>query len=246
MNATTARVIQHPSGSHTAIPQRVSEPAATTPACGHHGCLPRGTQPLVSIPTWITLARVVISTPIYLLALRDGSLTLAFIGLGVSWAGDIADGLVARIIHQETRTGAVWDRLADTLSCLLFYAVIVSLKHHLMVPIALYMIEFATIDTYLSLSFLEWPIISANYFYLVDRRVFLLNWTPLAKSLHSTSLLVIVFAVPSVVFATAFVLAVTALKVYSIIRVQGLQQHLHRTAGCASKTASEHRTLIAA
>ena len=41
------------------------------------------------------------------------------------------------------------------------------------------------IDGFLSLAFLAWPITSPNYFYVVDRRLWLLNWSHPGKAVNS-------------------------------------------------------------
>jgi CDP-diacylglycerol--glycerol-3-phosphate 3-phosphatidyltransferase len=41
------------------------------------------------------------------------------------------------------------------------------------------------IDCFLSLSFLAWPITSPNYFYVVDRRIWLFNWSRAGKTVNS-------------------------------------------------------------
>ena len=41
------------------------------------------------------------------------------------------------------------------------------------------------IDCFLSLSFLAWPITSPNYFHVIDRRIWLFNWSRAGKTVNS-------------------------------------------------------------
>ena len=41
------------------------------------------------------------------------------------------------------------------------------------------------IDMFLSLAFLAWPISSPNYFYLIDRRLYMWNWSRIGKAANS-------------------------------------------------------------
>ena len=41
------------------------------------------------------------------------------------------------------------------------------------------------IDFFISLSFLAWPITSPNYFHVIDRRIWLFNWSRAGKTVNS-------------------------------------------------------------
>ncbi len=192
----------------------MTEPA--TIACSHRGCLTGARQPLLTVPTYITFARMAASTVVFLLAIRAHSMRLALVGLAVYWVGDILDGWVARTWNQETRTGAVLDILCDRLGCGTFYVIFAFLRPEMTVPVGLYLVEFMVLDCFLSLAFLNWPLVSPNYFHLVDRRVYRLNWSPVAKSCNTGALLVVMLATGSTVLATLLMLAVGVVKVYSL------------------------------
>ena len=51
--------------------------------------------------------------------------------------------------------------------------------------VAVFLLSFMVLDTMLSLAFLCWPVLSPNYFHLVDRTVWRLNWSPLAKAANT-------------------------------------------------------------
>ena len=76
--------------------------------------------------------------------------------------------------------------------------------------------EFLVVDLLLSLTFLAWPLVSPNYFYLVDHRIWALNWSPLAKTVNGAVFLGILLLTGNVVLATAFALALLALKAGSL------------------------------
>ena len=52
-----------------------------------------------------------------------------------------------------------------------------------------YVAEFLVVDLLLSLAFRAWPLVSPNYFYLVDHRIWALNWSPLGKTINSAAFL---------------------------------------------------------
>ncbi|MEJ7833977.1 MAG: CDP-alcohol phosphatidyltransferase family protein [Nocardioides sp.] len=143
------------------------------------------TERLLTGATIITFVRTLASLVLCLYAAYADSLTLLVIGLGVYWVGDILDGTYARVFDCETRTGAVMDLLCDRTNCAAFYLGLAWLQPEMALPVGVYLFEFMVIDAYLSLAFLAWPIRSPNYFYAVDRRIWLWNWSKPAKALNS-------------------------------------------------------------
>jgi CDP-diacylglycerol--glycerol-3-phosphate 3-phosphatidyltransferase len=95
--------------------------------------------------------------------------------LSVHWVFDVLDGYFARLLKQETLFGAQIDILADRLLIVFFFINFYFAHPHLVLPIVLYLFEFVFLDLYLSIQFLNWNIISPNYFFKVDRVVWLLN-----------------------------------------------------------------------
>ena len=49
-----------------------------------------------------------------------------------------------------------------------------------------YLAEFMVVDCFLSLAFLAWPIRSPNYFFVVDRPLWLWNWSKPGKAVNSS------------------------------------------------------------
>jgi CDP-diacylglycerol--glycerol-3-phosphate 3-phosphatidyltransferase len=147
------------------------------------------------------------------------ALKLLVVGLVVYWAGDSLDGQVARRMHHETRIGAVLDIMSDRFCAAAFYLGLAWLHPEFTLPVLIYLAEFMVIDCFLSIAFLAWPIRSPNYFHVVDRTVYRLNWTHPAKAVNSA-----LFAVFLLVTHLAWVGAVVAsallvFKVGSLIRI---------------------------
>ncbi|MEL4503607.1 CDP-alcohol phosphatidyltransferase family protein [Luteococcus sp. H138] len=135
--------------------------------------------------TLITLIRTAASGVLAFHAARVDSLPWLLWALAVYWIGDMADGACARYFDHETRFGAVLDIVCDRFNAGAFYLGLGWLRPELAWPIALYVAEFMTVDTVNSLAFLAWPTRSPNYFYEVDRPVWLLNWSKPAKAANS-------------------------------------------------------------
>ncbi len=186
-----------------------------------------------TVPTAVTVVRTIGSVGASALALALSSTPLLFLGLGIYWVGDIADGWLARRLDQETRTGAVADILCDRLCAGLFYGGLLWLQVAPVLPVATYLVEFMVLDLVLSLAFLAWPFVSPNYFYLVDRRTWAVNWSPVAKSVNSSVFLLLLLAgVPEL--AGAFAVGLITLKTVSLARVLRLERPSgHQAAGAA-------------
>lgn len=140
---------------------------------------------LFTSATVITFVRTLISLGFALTAVRQESLTLLVIGLVVYWVGDTLDGEVARWRNCETRIGAVIDMLCDRLNCAGFYLGLAWLQPIMAIPVSVYLFEFMVIDMFLSMAFLAWPIRSPNYFYAVDHRIWVWNWSRPGKAANS-------------------------------------------------------------
>jgi CDP-diacylglycerol--glycerol-3-phosphate 3-phosphatidyltransferase len=59
------------------------------------------------------------------------------------------------------------------------------------IPIGIYLLEFMVVDMFLSTAFLAWPIRSPNYFWVIDRRIYLWNWSRIGKGANSGAFAVI-------------------------------------------------------
>ena len=135
--------------------------------------------------TVITFVRTIIAVVLAAYAAHDTSKTLLVVALVVYWGGDMLDGFVARVRGCETRIGAVLDIFSDRLCAASFYVGLAWLEPSLAPAIFVYLAEFMVIDNFLSIAFLAWPIRSPNYFYEVDRRIWLWNWSKPGKATNS-------------------------------------------------------------
>ena len=169
--------------------------------------------------TLVTLVRTVASVALAATAAREESLTLLVVALVVHWVGDSLDGYVARVRDCETRTGAVLDILSDRLCCAAFYVGLAWLEPHLAPAIFVYLAMFMVVDCFLSLGFLAWPLTSPNYFYVVDRGLWLRNWSHPAKAVNSGLFAVLLLVTGWMWLGLAIALALLVAKSYSVARL---------------------------
>ena len=199
--------------------------------CEHHGCSRPGRESLVTVPNAITAVRTVASFGLGLAGIVQGSFTLLVWALAVYWAGDFLDGEVARRTDRETRSGAIADIICDRLNVAVVYLGLLTLYPDLWLPISIFLFNFMAVDGVLSLAFLSWPLRSPNYFFLVDRRVWIWNWSRPAKGLNSWMITAVTFGTKSVWISSAMAAAVLAIKIASMVRINRLP--MPSQGGCA-------------
>ncbi|WP_262283903.1 CDP-alcohol phosphatidyltransferase family protein [Micromonospora sp. MA102] len=170
--------------------------------------------PLRTVPNYITAIRTVVSVTVGVAALVAGSVVLLAVAYGIYWLGDVLDGWAARRLGQETRAGAVLDIVSDRACTAVLCVGLVSLVPDVAVVALVFLLSFLVLDTMLSLAFLCWPVISPNYFFLVDRRVWALNWSPMAKAANTAGV-VGAIAFGQYRLALAVAVAVVAVKLWS-------------------------------
>ena len=178
-------------------------------------------EPILTAPNIITVVRTVASIILAMTALVQASATLLIAAYLVYWVGDMADGEVARRLGLETRIGAVFDIVADRANSLTCAACFVALEPRLAVPLTIYVVEFAVVDTMLSLGFLVFEVRGPNDFHGVDLGLWRWNWSRPAKALN-TSCIVLACLWGQVGWATAFASAVLVAKIWSCLRLHGL------------------------
>ena len=166
--------------------------------------------------TVVTVVRTVVSVALSAVAAGQQNLTLLVVALVVHWVGDSLDGWVARVRDCETRTGAVLDILCDRLCFAAFYVGLAWLEPHLAPAIFVYLAMFMVVDCFVSLGFLAWPITSPNYFYVIDRGLWLRNWSHPAKALNSGLFAILLLVTGSMWLGLAIALALLAAKSYSL------------------------------
>jgi len=183
----------------------------------------------------ITVVRTLLAVGLGLAAAtvndRDTALQLLVASLVIYWVGDVADGAVARWFDHETRFGAVLDIVCDRACAFVFYLGVVWYLPHLALPVGVYVLEFAVVDMVLSLAFVAWPLLSPNYFHLVDRQIWRWNWSKPAKAVNSSAFAVLLLVTESVPLCTAIAVVLLAVKTASLARLVRLGVPLPGVAG---------------
>lgn len=185
----------------------------------HHGWTLPKQETLLTPASLVTFIRTIAAVAIAVCAIIHHDQLLLLIALLCYWVGDIADGIVARTLHCEMRSGALLDIVADRLCVAIIYLGYGMMHPEMLWVIGIYLIEFMFIDGFLSLTFLFWPLLSPNYFYLIDKRIFDFNWSPLGKVMNSSFFLLATVLVGSPLLSAVIVVAVTGVKLYSLRRL---------------------------
>ena len=211
-------------------------PPGTAP-CGHRGCTSSFAEQWGSAPNIVTATRTAGTVALWAVAVTTGGEGWLLAALLCYWIGDIVDGLLARLTHQETRTGAVLDVLADRLSICLVVVSYVTLHPPAVLPAAVFLLQFVVLDAYLTLAFARWSLLSPNYFALVDPAVHRLNWSPPAKAANTAAVVLVVLLTGSMVAATVLTVVMLAVKAFSAVRLARLPVP-QTLSGCAVVDAS--------
>jgi phosphatidylglycerophosphate synthase len=178
-------------------------------------------EPALTLPNAVTVLRTVLSVFLALGAVATDSGRLLAAAYLVYWLGDMADGEVARRLGLETRIGAVFDIVADRANSLLCAACFVALEPRMAVPMSIYVVEFAVVDTMLSLGFLAFEIKGPNDFHAVDLLLWRWNWSRPAKAVN-TSVIVLACLAGQAGLATVIACAVLVGKVWSCAQLRRL------------------------
>lgn len=181
--------------------------------------------PFLTVPNGVTLVRTLAAVVLGTIALVQQDVALLIAAYSCYWVGDMLDGWTARRVGQETRAGAVFDIICDRACTAIACAALVAIEPDVLVAAVAFLLSFMVLDTMLSLAFLCWPVLSPNYFHLVDHRVWLLNWSPAAKALNTAGV-VGALALGQYAVALAVTLVVGGVKVWSLVRVARLLDRL--------------------
>jgi len=174
---------------------------------------------------FITYLRLVFSLFFFLLSILKANPLYLFIGFGIHWIGGFIDGFYARQFKQETIFGAELDVIADRLEIIFFYVNFLYFRPYLFLPVTLYLIDYAFIDFYLSYQFIKYNIISPNYFYKVDKIVYLLNYSPGGKFSNSSVVTLMLIFLPQFhIVVTVIACILIGVKSYSIYRLSKINK----------------------
>lgn len=169
--------------------------------------------------TAVTAVRTVAAVSLAGAAAYQESLTLLVASLVVYWVGDMLDGFVARVRGCETRIGATLDILCDRFCAAAFYIGLIWLEPDFSPAVLVYLAEFMVVDCFLSMAFLAWPIRSPNYFFVVDRTLWLWNWSKPGKAVNSSLFAVLLLVTGWVWVGVVIASALLAMKTVSLIRL---------------------------
>ncbi len=169
--------------------------------------------------TVITGVRTVAAVVLAGVAAHQESLTLLIASLVVYWVGDMLDGFVARVRGCETRIGASLDILCDRFCAAAFYIGLMWLEPQFAPAVLIYLAEFMVVDCFLSLAFLAWPIRSPNYFFVVDRPLWLWNWSKPGKAVNSSIFAVLLLVTGWVWLGVVIASALLVMKSASLVRL---------------------------
>ncbi len=180
--------------------------------------------------TWanaVTLVRTIGGLILFSVAAFKHSAAWNLAGLAMYWGLDVLDGYLARALNQETRFGAQMDILSDRFLVAFFYLNYLAMYPEMAVVIALFLFEFMVLDHYLSNQFMRWRILSPNYFYVVDRTIWLLNWSPPGKFFNSGAVTILMLATKSIWLALPVLIGLICVKLYSCVRLHQLPPPEH-------------------
>jgi CDP-diacylglycerol--glycerol-3-phosphate 3-phosphatidyltransferase len=169
--------------------------------------------------TLVTGVRTVAAVVLAGFAAHQESIELLVASLVVYWIGDMLDGFVARVRGCETRIGASLDILSDRFCAAAFYIGLMWLEPDYSPAILIYLAEFMVVDCFLSLAFLAWPIRSPNYFFVIDRPLWLWNWSKPGKAVNSSFFAVLLLVTGWVWVGVAIATALLVMKTISLVRL---------------------------
>jgi phosphatidylglycerophosphate synthase len=186
---------------------------------------PLAPQKFYSEANILTVIRLILSLAFFNAAILKQSYMYCLTGFFIHWLGDFIDGFYARQLKQETILGAEIDIIADRLEIIFFYVVFLHFRSHLFLPATLYLIDYAFVDFYLSYQFVKYGIISPNYFYRVDKTVYLLNYSPGGKFSNSSVVTLILIFLPQLgIFISIYAIGLIIVKSYSVYRLYILKK----------------------
>ena len=220
----------------TLLPARVDITSMSLSTCEHRECAQAHTERLCTCATAITLARTIGTLLAGLLGAREHSLALLLSALAIYWVGDVCDGLLARYTHTETRIGATLDIMCDRISAGVFYVGFAWFDPTMIVPIGIYLVQFMVVDMYLSLAFSAWPVSSPNYFHVIDRKLWLWNWSKRGKALNSALFALLMIATRLPWLAGFVAAALLCVKLRSLLWL--LELRVPVPSGCALANAA--------
>src|SRR3569833_179758 len=186
--------------------------------CGVRGCGCEDPRQLLNAANVVTVIRTLASLALMTTAAVQHSWPWLLAAYLTYWIGDSADGNIARWRGQETRLGAVCDVVCDRINCI-SCALVLLMFVDAPWPVAEFLFQFVVDDLPLTLLPMRWPVLSPNYFYVIDRLAYTLNWHVVAKVTNTTLLVLLLVFVPDQRIALVAASIVLIIKIYSLFRV---------------------------
>jgi phosphatidylglycerophosphate synthase len=186
--------------------------------CGVRGCGCEDPRQLLNAANVVTVVRTLASLALVTTAAVQHSWPWLLAAYLTYWIGDSADGNIARWRGQETRFGAVFDVVCDRINCI-SCALVLLMFIDAPWPVAVFLFQFVVVDLPLTLLPMRWPVLSPNYFYVIDRLAYTLNWHVVAKVTNTTLLVLLLVFVPDQRIALVAASIVLIIKIYSLFRV---------------------------
>lgn len=170
----------------------------------------------------VTIARLIVTTIVMLVAIVEHSPALLLAGLLASWLLDIADGLLARRQERETVIGAQLDILADRVAAMWVVLGVVVFDHAALLTVAAagaVWVQLSFFDQLLAGQFLRFGHWSPDEFHLEDGDVWRLNWAPAAKVIGNLPLGLLMIGGRWLWVALALALLLIFVRVFSYLRI---------------------------
>jgi CDP-diacylglycerol--glycerol-3-phosphate 3-phosphatidyltransferase len=178
-------------------------------------------EPVATVPNIVTATRTLLSVALACAALAQQQISMLVAAYLIYWVGDMADGIAARRMGQETRIGAVFDIVADRASTLLCAASCITLRPDAAAPLTVYLVEVGVVDTMLCLGFLAFQVKGPNDMHVVDVTLWRWNWSRPAKATNS-ALVVLLCLTGQLAAAALLGLVLLAVKLWSCTRLRSL------------------------
>ncbi len=176
---------------------------------------------VTTVANYVTIVRTLAAMGLAVAATAAARIDLLVVAYLVYWIGDALDGQAARRLDQETRIGAVFDIAGDRASTILCAGAFIAMRPEVAPPVAVFLVQFAVVDTMLSLGFLYFPVKGPNDMHQVDQQLWRWNWSHPAKATNN-ALVILLCVIGQPWLAVVAASGVLVVKLWSLVRMRGL------------------------
>lgn len=179
----------------------------------------------ITVANALTLLRLVATIAFLTVAIWSRSSVLLVAGLSGSWLFDTLDGYVARARACETVFGAQLDAAVDRVTVLLALigsVVLAGGRAEVIVAATTVWLQYGVVDQVLFAQFLRFHLWTPDEFHTVDKRVWLVSWSQLAKGVSGTSTAAMALGGIAIYCAAALSAALIAMRVVCYLRIARL------------------------